>query len=147
MTFEFLNPTGRHRLLAPARRHQTRERSRLAWRFPGGNRRSSGVQPDGPQWRARVFGVACGSCGFLVRVAYRKKLANPAHTHPRLSRVLAPMLVVAHSVASHLQRVDAVLGDEMLLDRSWRVEEDRLPSGVVPEDVLGFLRRRVGSVW
>lgn len=94
-----------------------------------------------------MLGVACGSCGFLVRVAHHKKLANPAHMDLRLSGVLAPVLAVAHRVASHLQRVDAVFGDEMLLDRSWRVEEDRLPPGVLPEDVLGLLRRRVGSVW
>jgi hypothetical protein len=94
----------------------------------------------------RFFDVACASCGFLVRVAHREKVANQAHMHPRRSGVLAPVLVVAHGVASHPQRVDAVLGDKMLLDRSWQVEEDRPLPRVVPEDVLGFLGRRVASV-
>jgi hypothetical protein len=56
------------------------------------------------------------------------------------------MVMVPPGLADYLQRVDAVLEDQVLLDRVWRVEADRSLPRVIPEDVVEFLRRRVGSV-
>jgi hypothetical protein len=55
------------------------------------------------------------------------------------------MVVGACGLASHDQRVDAVLGDQMLLDRSWRVEEHRLLPGGGPQDIRWFLGWRIGG--
>lgn len=54
-----------------------------------------------------------------MRVVDGDQVADRAHTRTRLLGVVARMVVVALGVATDVGRVDAVLDDQVLLDRSW----------------------------
>jgi hypothetical protein len=96
--------------------------SALAFEGEGGRCIAQAAPHGGP---ARPPVVAWTSCGFLVRVAHGNGVADRGKMHAGLPGVFACVVVVTLSVASHVQRVDPVLGDQVLLDRSRRVEADR----------------------
>src|SRR6266511_439318 len=83
------------------------------------------------------------SGGRFVRVGHREQVAHGTQPDLPLAQVVASVVVVALDLPVHVDRGDAVLGDEVLLDRSRRVEEDGFRSDVGPEHIvrLGALLR------
>jgi hypothetical protein len=79
-----------------------------------------------------------------------RQVTDRARPNALLLAMVTLVAVVALDLPVHVNRRDAVLDDEMLLDRSWRVEVDGLGAQVNPQHIVRFTTlgcvaaRRVG---
>src|SRR4029453_14432278 len=91
------------------------------------------------------------SGGLLVAMGDGEQIADGARPHALLLVMIPLVAVVALALPTPIHRRDALFADQMLLDRSRRVEEHRLGAEVDPQHIvwlaiLGGVAARRGGV-